>query len=81
VHGPNDPRSRHIPWIVVGPGVRANYDLTRAADLHVNTEDTFATACYVLGIPLPADIDGKPVLAIFEKPDELLVGTPKTNGQ
>ncbi len=81
VHGPGDPRSRHIPWIVVGPGVRANYDLTRAAELHVNTEDTFATACYVLGIPLPADIDGKPVLAIFEKPDELLVGSPKAAGQ
>ncbi len=81
VHGPNDPRSRHIPWIVAGPGVRANYDLTRIAELHVNTEDTFATACYVLGIPLPADIDGKPVLAIFQQPDELLVGSPKTNGK
>ena len=81
VHGPNDPRSRHIPWIAVGPGVRTNYDLTRAADLKVNTEDTFATACYVLGIPPPADIDGKPILAIFEKPAELLVGNPKSNGQ
>ena len=68
-HGPNDPRSRHIPWIAVGPGVRANYDLTLNKDLTINTEDTFATACYVLGIPLPANCVGKAVTDILGKAD------------
>ena len=27
-HGPDDPRSRHIPWIAFGPGIRKNLDLT-----------------------------------------------------
>lgn len=66
-HGANDPRSRHIPWIAVGPGVRANYDLTRFQDLTINTEDTFSTACYFLGLPLPGYLDGKPIYQIIEE--------------
>ena len=60
-HGPNDPRARHIPWIASGPGVRRGYDLTRDATLTVNTEDTFATACWFLGLTPPDKIDGKPI--------------------
>jgi predicted AlkP superfamily pyrophosphatase or phosphodiesterase len=60
-HGPNDPRSRHIPWIVSGPGIRKGYDLTRDPTLTVNTEDTFATACWFLGLRPPGKIDGKPI--------------------
>ena len=63
-HGADDERSRHIPWIATGPGVRENYDLTLQADLTVNTEDTFATACWFLDIPLPGGLDGKPVTAV-----------------
>ena len=70
-HVPDDARSRHIPWIAVGPGVRKNVDLTTYADLVINTEDTFATACYVLGLPLDKRLDGKPVKEIFVE-DELL---------
>jgi len=66
-HGPDDPRSRHIPWIISGPHVRQG-DLTREADLVVNTEDTCATACYLLGLPQLPYFDGKPVLAAFENP-------------
>ena len=65
-HGPDDPRSRHIPWIVVGPGVRKNFDLTQIDALEVRTEDTCATACWLLGLPLPAYFDGKPVREAFE---------------
>jgi hypothetical protein len=65
-HGPNDVRSRHIPWIVVGPGIRRNYDLTRHDKLVVNTEDTFAVACTLMGIPMPAHRDGKMVEEIRE---------------
>lgn len=65
-HGPNDPRSRHIPWIVNGPGIRKGYDLTRDATLTVNTEDTFATACWFLGLRAPGKIDGKAIQQVLE---------------
>ena len=64
-HGPNDPRSRHIPWIASGPGIRKGYDLTRDNTLHVNTEDTFATACWLLGLRT-GRIDGKQVEQVLE---------------
>jgi arylsulfatase A-like enzyme len=64
-HGKEDPRSRHIPWIAVGPAVRRNQDLTMYRDLVINTEDTFATACDFLGIEPGEGIEGKPILQIF----------------
>lgn len=64
-HGPDDARSRHIPWIVTGPGVKADYDLTLDAKLNVNTEDTFATACWWMHIPCDKTIDGKPITQII----------------
>jgi len=64
-HGADDARSRHIPWIASGPGVRAGFDLTQIADLEVRTEDTACTVLYLLGAPLPAYLEGKPVLAAF----------------
>jgi arylsulfatase A-like enzyme len=65
-HGRDDARARHIPWIAVGPGIRKNHDLTMYREVQINTEDTFATACYFLGIPLPEDIDGKPIQVVLE---------------
>jgi bisphosphoglycerate-independent phosphoglycerate mutase (AlkP superfamily) len=65
-HGADDMRSRHIPWVVSGPGVKAGYDLTRDAKLQVNTEDTAATVCWLLGLPQQPYFDGKPVTAAFE---------------
>jgi predicted AlkP superfamily pyrophosphatase or phosphodiesterase len=65
-HGADDPRSRHIPWIAVGPGVRKNFDLTTSATLEVRTEDTCATACYLLGLPQAPYFDGHPVMLAFE---------------
>ena len=62
-HGPDDIRSRTIPWVVMGPGVAKNYDLTLNSRLTVNVEDTFATACYFLGIEMGL-VDGKPVLQV-----------------
>jgi predicted AlkP superfamily pyrophosphatase or phosphodiesterase len=73
-HGPDDPRSRHIPWIVSGPGIRKNLDLTQYAELTVDTEDTFCTACYVLGIhPTRLPLDGKPVMEIFDRTGQELL--------
>lgn len=65
-HGANDMRSRHIPWVVAGPGVRKSYDLTQDASLQVNTEDTCATVCWLLGLPQQTYFDGKPVTTAFE---------------
>jgi predicted AlkP superfamily pyrophosphatase or phosphodiesterase len=72
-HGPDDPRSRHIPWIAFGPGIRQNLDLTTYGSLVIDTEDTFATACYVLGIPILRPVDGKAITQIVER-GELLGG-------
>jgi predicted AlkP superfamily pyrophosphatase or phosphodiesterase len=69
-HGGDDPRSRHIPWIISGPGIRQNVDLTTSSRLTVNTEDTFATACFVMNIQMDEDLDGKPVLQAFEQHEE-----------
>jgi predicted AlkP superfamily pyrophosphatase or phosphodiesterase len=74
-HGGLDPRSRHIPWITAGPGVKQNYDLTLNIKLTIFTYDTFATACDVLGIPLPSNCDGKPIMDIFQN-RELLEAAP-----
>jgi len=64
-HNGSDARGLTIPWIATGPGVIAGRDLTLVEKLDVHTEDTFATACAYLGIPLPAGCSGKPVVAIF----------------
>ena len=74
-HGPDDPRSRTIPWIIKGPGIRHGFDLTllgRGNDVSVC--DTFATTAMILGIPTSGNLDGHPVSAAFEG-RELLVST------
>lgn len=67
-HGRDDPRSRYIPWIASGPGVRQNFDLTRlGTGFDVTTFDTFATACDALKLPIPDHSEGNPVLPIYER--------------
>jgi len=66
-HGADDFRSRHIPWIALGPGVRKNYDLTSNRELVVETYDTFATTCAMLDIPVTPKRTGKFVEDILEK--------------
>jgi predicted AlkP superfamily pyrophosphatase or phosphodiesterase len=72
-HGPDDPRSRNIPWIAVGPGIRRNVDLTSYPNLVINTEDTFSTAAYLLGIPILKNVDGKPVMEIIDRSNQELL--------
>lgn len=67
-HYPDDPRSRNIPWIIAGPGVKRGYDLTQIRNLLLRTEDTCATACYVLGLPIMPYFDGTPVTLAFKDP-------------
>lgn len=65
-HGAEDARSRHIPWLATGAGVRRGYDLTRDRALQINTEDTGATVCWLLGLGQKDYFDGKPITAAFE---------------
>lgn len=66
-HGPNDDRSKFIPWIIRGPGVRADFDLSNLRELHVQTYDTFATACDVLHLKPPDDCVGKPIWQAYKE--------------
>jgi predicted AlkP superfamily pyrophosphatase or phosphodiesterase len=64
-HGTRQLEDMTIPWIVAGPGVR---HVVLSTD--VNTTDTAATAAWALGLPLPPEWDGLPVLEAFGLPDE-----------
>ena len=86
-HGPEDARSRSIPWIVSGPHVRENFDLTLLAKNNdVQTFDTFSTACGVLGLhwPVTDPVVGKFIVEAFDT-QELMLSTyepkmiPSTN--
>lgn len=61
-HGDDSPIDRTIPWLALGPGVKPGVTLGS----NINTFDTAATALYALGLPVPADWDGKPVTEIFQ---------------
>lgn len=64
-HGTRQPEDMNIPWVAAGPGVRPVVLSTA-----VNTTDTAATAAWALGLPLPPEWDGRPVLEAFGLPDE-----------
>lgn len=61
-HKDDTPDDRNIPWIAWGKSVKKNHTVTTA----VNTFDTAATALWLLDVPLPAELDGKPVTEAFE---------------
>lgn len=60
-HGSSSPEDVLIPWIAWGRTARAGLTITQK----VSTCDTAATALWLLGIPLPANMDGKPVATAF----------------
>jgi predicted AlkP superfamily pyrophosphatase or phosphodiesterase len=63
-HGSATSVDMTIPWIIIGPMVPPNHPLTQ----RVSIMDTAATAAYVLGLTLPPDVKGKPVLEAFTAP-------------
>jgi predicted AlkP superfamily pyrophosphatase or phosphodiesterase len=70
-HGSDRPEDMTIPWIVAGPGVRAGLALPDG----IRVFDTAATAAWALGLTLPADMDGRPVVeAFFAAPTQLTDG-------
>ena len=62
-HGTTDRLDMTIPWIIAGPRVRPGYALAAP----VANLDTSATAAFLLGLTLPADITGKPVMEAFAR--------------
>lgn len=60
-HGTSAPEDVNIPWIAWGAGVERG---RIAAPIH--TFDTAATALWVLGVPVPARWEGRPVAAAFQ---------------
>lgn len=61
-HGSDSPEDVNIPWIAWGQGVKKGRVLTTP----VSTCDTAATALWLLGLPIPPEFDGKPVVEAFE---------------
>lgn len=60
-HKDDTPDDRNIPWIAWGRGVKQG-EITRP----IMTYDTAATALWLLDVPLPENLDGKPVVEAFE---------------
>ncbi len=61
-HKDDTPSDRNIPWIAWGAGVKKATAITRP----IMTWDTAATALWLLDVPLPIELDGKPVTEAFE---------------
>jgi predicted AlkP superfamily pyrophosphatase or phosphodiesterase len=61
-HGSAEPADVRIPWVVWGKGVKKQFSVTAP----VTTYDTAATALWLLGIPLPENFWGRPVISAFE---------------
>lgn len=59
-HGTNLPEDMTIPWIISGPGIKLGQLSTP-----VETMDTAATAAFALGLPIPPEWDGRPVMEAF----------------
>lgn len=59
-HGTDQDGDVLIPWIVYGAPVRRG-----ALTTPVRTMDTAATALWLLGVPVPADWEGRPVTEAF----------------
>jgi len=62
-HGSASVSDMSIPWIITGPGVTAGHALLPP----VQTLDTAATAAFVLGVQLPANVTGRPVAQAWSR--------------
>jgi arylsulfatase A-like enzyme len=71
-HGYDIPSDMTIPWVAVGPGIQPRV-LTSA----INTTDTAATAAWALGLPIPPEWAGRPVLEAFGGYDAALRPQPR----
>jgi predicted AlkP superfamily pyrophosphatase or phosphodiesterase len=67
-HGTYQIEDMTIPWIIYGSGVLSGVSI----DVPVSIMDTAATAVWDLGLAVPADWDGRPVVEAFGLQSELL---------
>lgn len=63
IHGSSLPEDMTIPWIASGAGIQPAKLTSR-----VHTMDTAATAAYALGLTIPEEWDGVPVMEAFGLP-------------
>jgi predicted AlkP superfamily pyrophosphatase or phosphodiesterase len=61
-HGTKNLEDMQIPWIAWGKGVKRGFTITAP----VNTCDTAATALWLLAVPGPPSLDGRPVASAFQ---------------
>ena len=61
-HGSRRKLDRHIPWVLWGAGVKPKGRIHTP----VYNTDTAATILHALGLPLPGDIEGRPITEAFE---------------
>lgn len=64
-HGSDLPEDLTIPWMIAGPNVAANHEITAP----IITTDTGATVLYVLGLGQPETMTGAPVYEAFGSTD------------
>jgi predicted AlkP superfamily pyrophosphatase or phosphodiesterase len=64
-HGENIMADIEIPWIVSGPGIKHEHEITHP----LNTYDTAPTVAYILELTPPSCWLGKPVLEAFQSHD------------
>jgi phosphopentomutase len=63
IHGTDDPRDMTIPWILWTAEIESGRELTQPIRIY----DTAATALAALGLVIPSDWLGIPVLEAFPK--------------
>ncbi len=63
-HGSDLPEDTTVPWIIAGPRIAPGQVLTNP----IRNLDTAATAAWALGLTLPPDMDGRPVIEAFSVP-------------
>lgn len=61
-HGTESAADRQIAWIAWGAGV-----VQGTIERPIQTFDTAATALWLLGVPLPDEMEGRPVSSAFER--------------
>lgn len=61
-HGENIPEDMTIPWIAYGGKIKKDYKIKSGVFVY----DTAPTALQFLGLPVPQEWDGKPIVEIFE---------------
>ncbi len=61
-HTTGTPEDQQIPWIIAGPGVVSGQTLS---DRDIRIMDTAPTVLWALGIQLPPDLEGRPILEAF----------------